>query len=97
MRKDKVTYRLEAGEMRELVAEAARAGKSADEVARARMRAFGKLSESHDALRREIAELRRESARSRVDLANVVKVLLCAVGKFPQDAADKWVRENLLK
>jgi phage shock protein A len=96
MGKDKVTFRLDPDEMRGLADEARKAGKSLDEVARGRMRAYGKLAEGQEALRREIAELRRECAR-RVDLANAVRVILCTAGKFSHEGADQWVRENLLK
>jgi hypothetical protein len=97
MTSDKITFRIEADEMHDLMAEARLRNESPHHIARERMRAFSTMMDKFDELKREVLELRRDVGRSRTDFANVCKVLLCKVAKESEERAEKWVRENLLK
>jgi hypothetical protein len=97
MSKDKITYRIDEEELTDLRAEAARRRMSVDCVARERMRSWGKVRKRLGAMKKEVTELRQEVSRLLVALAKVCTVLLCRGGKESFEAADRWVKDNILR
>jgi hypothetical protein len=99
MNRNLVHYRVSDDEIDDLAKEgqASRPRRSISEVARSRMRQWGRLRDKHEALEQKVAELQVKVDRLTHALAGVFEVLLPSLTKMTPETAKRWVKENLLR